>query len=106
MRPENKDRTFLLIGRTLLDIFDKIESKYYVLTSTIQKTCDDPQVWEMECKDGMKLYARFNNGELICKVFSTGETICKGKPVDKSRILINKLPFYLELYSKHEIYFI
>lgn len=104
MRPENKDRAFTLIGRLLAP--ENYEAKYKVKRETVVSTCSDPQIWEMTCVDGTILYARFNNGELTCKEKRTGDFICSGNPaLDKTRIPDEKLEFYLEMYSSHNIYF-
>lgn len=85
---------------------DIIEHKYRVKRSTVKSTCSDPQIWEAECVDGTILYIRFREGSLTCKVKKTGEFICSGNPfLDKVKIPDDRLEFYLEMYSKHTIYF-
>ena len=104
MRPENRDRAFTLIGRLLAP--EDNQPKYLVKRDTLKLTCSDPQIWEMTCVDGTILYARFNNGEITCKEKRTGDFICSGSPVlDKNHIPDNKVEFYLEMYSQHNIYF-
>ncbi len=80
--------------------------KYIVKRHSLKLTCPDPQIWEMECEDRTILYARFSNGGLTCREKRTGDFICSGIPVlDKTEIPENKIEFYLEMYSQHEIYF-
>jgi hypothetical protein len=104
MRSENNDRRFTLIGRLMAP--ENHEPKYKVKRDTVVSTCADPQIWEMVCEDGTVLYARFANEELTCKEKRTGQYICSGRPaLDKTKIPDNKLEFYLEMYSQHNIYF-
>ena len=104
MRPENADRRHTLIGRILSS--GRSEPKYVVIRSSVKQTHNDPQVWEMECTDRTLLYARFNKGELTCKEKRTGDFICSGSPqLHRDFIPIEKVEFYLEMYSKHNIYF-
>jgi len=104
MRPENKDRAYTLIGRLLSP--DNHEPMYRVKRESVVCTCKDPQIWEMSCEDGTILYARFNGGELTCKEKKTGALVCSGSPaLDKTRVPDEKLEFYLEMYSRHNIYF-
>lgn len=104
MRDENKPISFTLIGR-ITSQQDK-EPKYNVKRDTLKLTCSDPQIWEMECTDGTILYARFNKGELTCREKRTGDIICSGSPaIDRIKIPDNKIEFYIEMYSQHNIYF-
>jgi len=93
-----------LIGR--IQNPENNEPKYKVKRDTLKCTCVYPQIWEMECEDRTILYVRFNNGEINCKEKMTGTLICSGNPVmDKLKMPDNKVEFYLEMYSKHQIYF-
>lgn len=82
------------------------DPKYRVKRDTLKLTCNDPQIWEAECIDGTILYIRFKGGNLNCKVKKTGEFVCSGNPfLDREKIPDNRIEFYLEMYSNHNIYF-
>jgi hypothetical protein len=87
---------------------DRQETLHWAKENTIQKTCDDPQIWEVTTTDNVILYVRFNNGELTGKIKRTGDLIFSGNPImDKTRIPdTQKLIFYIEMYSRHSIRFI
>ena len=105
MRKENQFVTHTLIGRAINSPL-MVESKYKVKRETLKCTCQDPQIWEMECEDGVVLYARFNKGELNCMEKKTGLYVCSGNPIlHKDSIPDNKVEFYLEMYSRHTINF-
>lgn len=88
--------------------FDTVEPKYKPVRSTLKKTCNNPQIWEVECDDGLVLYIRFNGNELSCKEKWNGQLVCFGVPIldQQQEISNDRLEFLLEMYSKHLINFI
>lgn len=96
-------------SRLFDDNFDSVlEPKYRVVRNTLKQTCQDPQIWEVECIDGMVLYIKFKeDGEISCKEKWNGSLICLGTSLlDKGKkINGDRVEFLLEMYSKHQIRF-
>ena len=81
---------------------------YKVNRSTMRETWQDPQVVEVETVEGFVLYIRFNNGQLTCQEKWSGHYLATGNPYlerfDK-KLTFDKIEFYLEMYSNHNLTF-
>jgi len=84
----------------------KKEPFYKVKTNSLRVTCQDPQIWEADCENGVTLYIRYSKGSLTCLQKATGTFICSGNPaLDKDKIPNEKVPFYIEMYSQYNVEF-
>ena len=84
-------------------------AQYHAIRDSLIQTCEDPQIWEVETKEGILLYSRFFNGEIACLEKWNGAFVCAGNPyLEKNSKLLtaDKVEIYLEMYSKHKIKFI
>ena len=90
--------------------FDKTNNpQFEARRETMKQTCNDPQVVEVECKDGLVLYIRYKDGELSVREKWNGNLIGFGNPYldrDNAVLDFDRLEFYLEMYSQFKIRFV
>lgn len=82
---------------------------FEAVRDTMKQTCSDPQVVEVECKDGLVLYIRYKDGELTVKEKWNGNLVGGGRPLlerNEKTLTFDRIEFYLEMYSKFTIKFV
>ena len=73
------------------------------------QTNSDPQILEGVALDGTSIYVRFNGTTLAVRNKKTNELLCSGEPLEfrgKQIIPMDKLEFFIEMYSNFKIQFV
>lgn len=76
---------------------------------SLRQTCADPQILEGTSLNGIPLYVRYNGRTLNVRNKNNNALLCTGDPIEFRGIKVipmDKLEFYIEMYSQFQIRFV